>query len=57
MLLVYFTEHMATMSAAIYIKTLVKLHRAFSDKCHNIYADDIELLYDNAYPHVAAPVH
>ncbi|KAJ4437644.1 hypothetical protein ANN_17789 [Periplaneta americana] len=49
-LLVDFAKHGTTVNAAAYIQTLVKLHRALCDKCHNINAD-------NARPHIAASVH
>ncbi|KAJ4448056.1 hypothetical protein ANN_10068 [Periplaneta americana] len=51
-----FAKHGITVNAAAYIETLVKLRRALRDKRHNIYADDVKFLHDNARPHVAASV-
>ncbi|KAJ4443691.1 hypothetical protein ANN_05366 [Periplaneta americana] len=52
-LVVDFAKHGITVNAAAYIQTLVKLRR---DKRHNINADDVKLLHDNARPHVAASI-
>ncbi|XP_023213374.1 histone-lysine N-methyltransferase SETMAR-like [Centruroides sculpturatus] len=55
-LLIDFLEHGATINAQQYMETLQKLKHAFKSKHPGMLTDNIILLQDNAYPHVAKVV-